>query len=440
MTLFGTIRNKILSKNIEKRSFEYFQNIEDKKRLNFQLEKFNKHWQKIIKIPYYSGLVKKGIVPNKFESWSEFVEKVPVTTKKVIQDNKNNMTDKSRKSEFTRITGGTTAQPVQLPSWNSEMKEAELDLWTARSWYEINPKSRLFLIWGHSHLLGTGVSGKINGFKRKLKDKLLGYYRFSAYNINREKMRLAAEVMLKFQPDYVIGYSVALDNFIRVNKDLIDKLGALKLKVVVGTAESFPKEDSESIINEIFNCPVGMEYGSAETNLVAHTHPDGGYKVFWQNYFVEAIDNGQQKGKIIRITSLYPRCFPLIRYEIGDEVELYDGDNGLGISRLKKVIGRCNLFALMPDGSKIHSEAFTHCVRDVQGINQYQILQEKDKIRLLLIVNDKYIKENEKEIKSRLVKINKEFNNMNFEYVTSLKQTISGKTPMVIRKDNEDSN
>ena len=250
------------------------------------------------------------------------------------------------------------------------------------------PNSKLFLIWGHSHLLGAGIKGKINKFKRKFKDYLLGYYRFSAYNMNEENMRRAALEMLDFHPDYIIGYSVVLDSFVRANRDLITELRKIGVKVVIGAAESFPSDNTEEILGKMFNCPVGMEYGSVETNLIAHTHPDGGYKVFWQNYFVEAIDNGLQNGKIIRVTSLYPRCFPLIRYEIGDAAQLFEGDNGIGLTRFQKVIGRCNLSVNLKDGSIIHSEVFTHALRDCEGIIRYQVIQNKDSILQLPIFTE----------------------------------------------------
>src|SRR3989339_684262 len=434
MTLFGTIRKKILSKNIEKRNLEYLQVMEDKQRLFFQLGKFNKCWQKIIKnIQYYSDLVNDKKLPKRFETWKEFLEKVPVITKKTIQESKNIMFDKSRNIDFVRTTGGTTSQPIQLPAWNSEMRITELDMWFARSWYGIYPNSKLFLIWGHSHLLGAGIKGKINKFKRKFKDYLLGYYRFSAYNMNEENMRRAALEMLDFHPDYIIGYSVVLDSFVRANRDLITELRKIGVKVVIGAAESFPSDNTEEILGKMFNCPVGMEYGSVETNLIAHTHPDGGYKVFWQNYFVEAIDNGLQNGKIIRVTSLYPRCFPLIRYEIGDAAQLFEGDNGIGLTRFQKVIGRCNLSVNLKDGSIIHSEVFTHALRDCEGIIRYQVIQNKDSIRLLIIKNEKFNNNMEIRIKEKFSKIHPDLNKVKIEVVQNLEQTLAGKTPMIIR-------
>ena len=111
------------------------------------------------------------------------------------------------------------AEPLRVPVWKSEARIASQDLWYARSWFGISPADRLFMIWGHSHLLGNGMTGRINGLTRNWKDRLLGYQRWPAYVIGDAELRSAAEAMLRFRPGYVLGYSWALDRFARVNRE-----------------------------------------------------------------------------------------------------------------------------------------------------------------------------------------------------------------------------
>jgi hypothetical protein len=54
----------------------------------------------------------------------------------------------------------------------------------------------------------------------------------------------------------------------------------LGLRPVVGTAESFLAPESADLIEGLFGCPVGMEYRAVETGVLAHTHPDGGFRFF----------------------------------------------------------------------------------------------------------------------------------------------------------------
>ena len=73
-----------------------------------------------------------------------------------------------------------------------------------------------------------------------------------------------------------------------------------------------------------------------------------------------------------------------MRYEIGDEVELGKGatDHEFGVDMFQRVIGRCNDFVSLPDGSVIHSEAFTHAVRSCSSISGYQVVESGGDLRV----------------------------------------------------------
>ena len=147
---------------------------------------------------------------------------------------------------------------------------------------------------------------------------------FPRTDLRPERMKQAAAEMIAFRPDYFLGYSVALDRFARGNEGMADQFRALQLKAVIGTSESFPGPESAVRLSNLLGAPIAMEYGAVETNVIAHTHPSGGYRVFWRTYLVEALPVAGTRRCRVLITSLYPRCFPLVRYEIGDEIEVED--------------------------------------------------------------------------------------------------------------------
>src|SRR5262249_7387116 len=156
----------------------------------------------------------------------------------------------------------------------------------------------------------------------------------------------------------------------------------LGIKVVIGTSEGFPYPDSAARLSDTFGCPVVMEYGAVEALGIAYMHPTGGYRVFWHNYLAEAERRGASF--VLRLTSLYPRSLPLVRYEIGDEVELAAGspDHVVGLTRFERVLGRCNDYVSLRDGTLVHSEAFSHAVRPCAAIGSYQVVQRGDDVRL----------------------------------------------------------
>ena len=125
--------------------------------------------------------------------------------------------------------------------------------------------------WGHGHLLGHGLSGILERFKRAVKDKIQNYVRYSCYDLTKNNLLMAGDAIIREKPDYIIGYSTALDQLASVNIHRKHEFSKLNIKVVIGTAENFPFSDSRDVISDVFYSPVAMEYGSVETNLIAHT-------------------------------------------------------------------------------------------------------------------------------------------------------------------------
>jgi phenylacetate-coenzyme A ligase PaaK-like adenylate-forming protein len=305
-------------------------------------------------------------------------------------------------------------------------------MWRARNWFGIEPHDKLFLFWGHRHLLGTGWQGFKNARKRQLKDLTLGYLRFPAYDLSDPALHRAAEALEQSRADYVVGYSVALDRFARVNQGRELKLKR-PLKAVIGTAESFPFSDSEQVIARVLRAPVAMEYGAVETNLIAHTAPEGRYRVFWRNYFLEALEQGPSSGLVLRITSLYPRAFPLLRYQIGDEIVAQRP--AFGLTNFERVLGRCNDYLEFPDGFKVHSEAVTHSLSGVKELSGYQMVQAAGRLVLRVTLRAPLSEPERAGIRERLIKLHPAFEPVEIEEVGALERTIAGKTPMVLRKE-----
>ena len=437
MTIAGRLRERRYAPAIEDRAALYDGSPDEAERLETQLGLWNREWKRVqSSVPFYRDLCRKGKAPSEFRSWNEFLESVPITTRSRVQSEKNRLVSTERPEEFRRMTGGSTAEPVQIPAWHSEQAHTGIDMWLARGWYGITPSSRLFMLWGHSHLLGKGLRGWINGQLRRMRDGAVGYYRFSAYNLEPEMLRRAARELTRFRPDYMIGYSVALDLFARANiKGGVD-LGDLDMKVVVGAAEAFPTKDSESLLTGMLRCPVAMEYGSVETGLIGHSHPDGGYRVFWKTYFLEAERSESSSAWQVRVTSLYPRCFPLVRYEMGDEILFAEARDDLvtGVDSFERVLGRCNDYIVLSDGFTVHSEVFTHAVRPCEAIMSYQVVQAEGDLRIRYIAAAPLSRPDLDDIRTRLDRVHPELRHIPVERVAKLEQTIAGKTRMVIRK------
>ena len=433
MTLAGSIRARRMAPAIRGR--EALAGDSDAgRRQVLQLERLNAEWQRVVEgVPYFRALRRERGLPASFDSLESFCACVPVTTRETLQRELARLSLEGPPAELVRTTGGSTSQPVQLPAWRSEFAATAPDVWVGRSWYGIGPDARLFLLWGHSHLLGSGWRGRLNALRRTLNDRLLGYRRFSAYDLRPEALRRAGDALLSFAPRYVVGYSVALDAFARANRDRAAEFARLGLSAVIGTAEAFPSDHSTDLVAEVLGAPVGMEYGAVETGVVAHTHPEGGYRVFWGSYLLEG-ERGESGRYSVRVTSLYPRCLPLVRYELGDEIEVDAPVPALavGLARFRKVVGRCNDYVPLPDGSRIHSEAFSHAVRPCPEVRSFQVVHGAQGIRIRFTADSPLGEAREVEIRERLRRIHPQLETVQLVRVERLPQTLAGKTRMVV--------
>lgn len=402
-----------------------------------QLARWNTEWARIsADVPFYRDAVASGGLPRHFASWEQFAAEMPVTTRSLVQREGGRLASASRAADWLRTTGGSTSEPVQLPAWDDERRVAHADLWRARAWYGLTPASPLFLLWGHSHLLGTGWRGWLNARRRELFDRLLGYHRFSAYDLRDDAMRAAGDALLRARPAYLLGYSVALDRLALANASRSEALRALGLRVVVGAAEAFPSPASVARLEALFGCPVAMEYGSVETQLLAHTHPEGGYVVMDGSYVLEAEPSEHDPRRArVRVTSLFPRAFPLVRYDLGDEIEFDTTDIPRGpVYRFARVVGRCNDYIPLADGAQIHSEAVTHAVRGCAEVLGYQLVQRGDELRLDYLAEAELSPPAADAVRTTLGRIHPRLCAVGLRRVPALRQTRAGKTRMIVRE------
>jgi phenylacetate-CoA ligase len=435
LKLAAALRDRRLSPALRAREAAYREGNDAASRRVIQLDLLNTEWRRILDAsPYFAALSRDRGVPDRFRSLEEFEERLPVMTRAIVQQHGNEIVCRGKAPDSLRTTGGSTSEPVQIPSWRSERTFTDLDMWGGRSWYGVTPSSRLFLIWGHAHLLGTGWVRHFRNASRRLKDALLGYDRFPAYDLRPEALRAAVSALLIARPEYLIGYSVALDFLARANRDRRDALRGLRLKLVVGTAESFPTPESIDLLADLFGCPVGMEYGAVETGVMAHTHPDGGFRFFWRSYLCEALPRA--RGHALLVTSLYPRSFPLVRYDIGDEIEIPGaaGEHLSSIDWCERIHGRSNEFVLLPDGAIIHSEAFSHVFKPFSEIRGFQVVQAGDRLTIRIATPSELAGPTVAEIRARMRDIHPGLADATLERCDALQQTIAGKTRMVIRK------
>lgn len=435
MNLLAKAREHQVMPEIEKRRQLYSREYSPAERRALQLARFNAEWPEIRRtVPFYRQLAERSRLPRVFDSWEEILAAFPVLNRETIQQNRESMTSCLRPPQWWRRTGGSTAQPVHLPAWRSELRDSAPNGWLSKSWYGVQPSDRLFHIWGRGHFTDSGLKGWWKLSQRRCMDLVLGYRRLSAHNLSEEVLRKAGLAMLRFRPRHITGFSVALDRFALANQHLAPSFHQLRLKVVSGISEGFPRADSRDVIAKIFGAPVAMEYGANETDLLAHTTPHDGYSIFWDSYFCEAVEPGVTGGRKIRVTCLFPRCFPLIRYELGDEIELENGEEVLGVARFRHLTGRTFDVVTLADGNILHAHGFDVAVRACPEIIGYQAVLRDGKFSLNYLSSAPIPASRIQRVRELLPRIHPSLTDVDIRRTDRLEQTAGGKTKPLLKK------
>src|SRR6185503_2263355 len=136
MSLVAELRKRRYEPEIRRRAEVYAASPADPAaRARVQLELLNREWDRLTRmVPHYEGQRRSGKLPAGFGSMEEFSGTVPVIGRKEVREHLVAMTSIGRKADFFRMTGGSTAEPVQLPAWSSEQKQTAPDMWLGRSW------------------------------------------------------------------------------------------------------------------------------------------------------------------------------------------------------------------------------------------------------------------------------------------------------------------
>jgi phenylacetate-CoA ligase len=206
---------------------------------------------------------------------------------------------------------------------------------------------------------------------------------------------------------------------------------------IITGAESLENYQRD-VIEKAFNCKVTNTYGCREVMLIAaecnkhnglHTNID---------HLVVEIENKHLyqggQGEVI-LTDLSNYAMPLIRYKNGDlaTVDERACECGLSFPLLKEVNGRILDIIRLNGGKIIPGEFFPHMLKDIKGIEKYQVVQQKvNKLDIRLVVNSDYDAFSENYVKETISKSFDDDINVVFDYVDDIEKTESGKTRVTI--------
>jgi len=388
---------------------------------NYQLEKLND----LIKFSnessrYYSkSYENKDLILSKL---NELPFKIPLTNKKEIIENYQEIKTKNFTDKHKHATSGSTGEP--LVTYISGLAEAHREACRMRfrSWWGIKEYDKSVYI-GRAYSIDDGTL--IFKIKRYLRHRL----DIDIFDLSDNTIVKYYNQIEKFKPVFIRGYKSGILEF----AELMDKnnlrFNNFKLKVAIVTAEAL-FENERRYIEKILNCKVANEYGAVEAGLFACECPAGSMHINEESAYIYT--NNQNEAIV---TELFNDSIPLVNYKNDDLIIISDDYCNCGkTSRIiKEVQGRVSGYIEKPDGSKINQLIIPIIFRKFYEdkfksmIRRYKVIQDAQTFTIKIIPLDNYNSECEEYLRTRMFEEIGRDISVNFEIVNEIKRGKNGK-------------
>jgi len=271
------------------------------------------------------------------------------------------LTEKQTKAAFSRETAGTTGTPLKLYYTKNTIAHQLAVRRYCFSSYGVMLGEREARFWGRRE----------ETFKSKLKEKVLNRKVFSFLG----EPHYEIDSLRKFKPSYAYGYSSLILNAAKAYDSL--RIKPPKLKVIICTAETLMDFQIE-FITKVFQCPVVMEYGCTEFDVIAFQCHEGEYHQVNPDLLLEESSKG------CLVTDFNNTLMKMHRYRLGDDltlsVPLCSCESHLPV--ITEIKGRSNKqLVKLPCGKQVHAVVFAYIAEELneQGyqISNFKVIQKK---------------------------------------------------------------
>ena len=373
-------------------------------------------------VPYYRELLDRADVSPKDIRSVEDLQRIPTLTKPVLTTHFEGLTARHAwryRPRRTR-TSGSSGSPVEFYLDKASRVLEFVYYWRHWSWlgYRIGtPFAELSSV----HFLNRpGRSRDLYHYEPLTRRLLLNSLRLS-----EDAIPAWAGAFARYQPRYLKGLASAL----RVLAEVWRRAGGpFRLRGVFSNGDTLLPVHRR-LIESAFGCQVLDSYGHMERTFAVSECPSGGYHVNSDYGILEllpldrvAAPSGEPRTRICRAvgTGLHNLAMPLIRYEVGDLIEVNESPSpcpcGRGFPLIRAIAGRENDVIETPDGRFITSLFVVFDL--VDHIEDGQIVQEDvDRILVRIVRSASFERRDELALLSHLRRMLGEHVTVTPEYV-----------------------
>lgn len=363
----------------------------------------------------------------------ENLKKLPIVNKESLRKNIDKVYTINKADGVVSKTGGTTGKSLEVYYTKKDVQErmALTDCFRGKYGYKLGKKTAWFS--GKSLLNNKDL--KQNRFWKTDFLNKVRYY--STFHINESNLEYYLNDLLTFKPEYLVGFPSNMLEIAKFGLKNEVQFPEGTIKAIFPTAESMTTL-SRKIIEEFFNSKAYDQYASSEGAPFIFECCKGNLHLELQSGLFEVLDdagNDTKKGRLI-VTSFTTQGTPLIRYDIGDSIELSDltactcGNNN---PQVNQILGRGDDYIYSKCTGKINLGNISNTLKDTSGIVKFQVMQnELDSITIFLVIDSNIYsqKVEEKFIKNWRERIGNKMD-IKLDFVNDIPVESSGKYRMV---------
>jgi len=386
-------------------------------------------------VPYYRKKFKETGIDIGELHRPECFSQIPLLTKKDINEHGDKIitTMRGKNKLLPYSTSGSTGEALYF---NYDLRSSvyrRASVIKNQEWLGIEIGDRSARLWGAPMDLK-----KASEFRGRIHSWIKNIMFLSSYDMSNETLETYVIKLNKFKPKLLISYpgplTVFAEYLIKKNKKIPS------IRAIISSAETLLSWQRD-LIEKAFSCMVYNRYGCREFGDIAQEcEKREGLHVNADRVFVEVLDESLKpvkagkSGEVV-ITDLDNYGMPFIRYRIGDVASFKKEmcSCGRGLPLLDQVEGRILDIIRAPNGNRLGGTFWTILFKSKPGIQSFQVIQDR-----LREINVKYVKNPEVSsidfaaLNSRIQQKCGEDFKINFEEVSFIPKTSSGKTRIVI--------
>ncbi|HVV96147.1 MAG TPA: phenylacetate--CoA ligase family protein [Rhodanobacteraceae bacterium] len=383
-------------------------------------------------VPYYRRRWDAiGATPADIRTREDFA-RLPMLTKRDIRENFDDLVASSWRGRLLfKATGGSTGEPLRFGYTRESNERRMAVMWRGYAWAGARMGRRTLYLWGGA----VGAPRPLHQLKDRLYHAAFGRRMLDTFRLSESNLVEYANAVDAYRPEIIVAYVGPL---VRVAQWMlaVNRRVTSPESILCG-AEALHEHQRE-IVERAFGCPVYNTYGCREFMLIAsECERRDGLHVNADHLVVETVPNAGMNGGAgdVVITDLHNEGMPFIRYANGDLAtpKATACACGRGLPLLARVDGRKLDAIRTRDGRLLPGEFFPHMLKDVAGVERFQVVQRSlDAIDIRIVRGPAFGEASLEHARHEIAKVLGDSVRVQFELVDAIALTPSGKLRVTV--------